>query len=87
MARDPGLCEVQPTDLIFIDTETTGLVGGAGTVAFLIGLGTYQSGSFRIRQFFLRNPGEEQSMLRMLRFAVVGYAIPNWIAREASTQS
>lgn len=67
VARDPGLSEVDPADLIFIDTETTGLVGGAGTVAFLIGLGTYKGGNFRIRQFFLRNPGEEHSMLRVLQ--------------------
>ncbi len=67
VARDPSLCEVDPENLIFIDTETTGLVGGAGTVAFLIGLGTYTGGSFRIRQFFLRNPGEEHSMLRVLQ--------------------
>jgi tetratricopeptide (TPR) repeat protein len=58
---------VDSADLIFIDTETTGLVGGAGTVAFLIGLGTYAGGNFRIRQFFLRNPGEEHSMLRALQ--------------------
>ena len=48
----------------FIDTETSGLAGGTGTLAFLIGVGAFESdGSFAVRQFFLRSPAEEPALL------------------------
>jgi uncharacterized protein len=51
----------------FIDTETTGLAGGAGTLAFLVGVGTFdEDGAFVVRQYFLRSPDEEPAMLRHL---------------------
>jgi len=49
---------------VFIDTETTGLAGGTGTLAFLIGAGAFEEdGSFVVRQFFLRSPAEEPALL------------------------
>ncbi len=49
---------------VFFDTETTGLSGGAGTIAFLIGVGRFRSGTLRVTQYFLSDfPGEEE-MLR-----------------------
>ncbi len=53
-------------DLLFLDTETTGLAGGAGTLVFLVGLGKFRGGSFELRQYFLRDPGEERGMLHAL---------------------
>jgi hypothetical protein len=51
---------------VFIDTETTGL-GGAGTLAFMVGLGWFNpQGDFEIHQCFLRSPGEEPAMLEIL---------------------
>jgi uncharacterized protein YprB with RNaseH-like and TPR domain len=47
----------------FLDTETTGLAGGAGTCAFLIGVGAVEPDGFRLRQFFMRDYGEEASVL------------------------
>jgi uncharacterized protein YprB with RNaseH-like and TPR domain len=47
----------------FLDVETTGLAGGTGTLAFLIGVGTFDSLTFRVRQFFLGDPGGEAAML------------------------
>lgn len=48
----------------FIDTETTGLAGGTGTLAFLVGVGTFdEDDSFVVRQYFLRSPDEEPAML------------------------
>jgi tetratricopeptide (TPR) repeat protein len=41
--------------LIYLDTETTGLAGGTGTCAFLIGIGTLEGTQFVVRQFFLRD--------------------------------
>ena len=50
----------------FLDTETTGLAGGAGTYAFLIGVGRIMNDGFRIRQFFMRDHSEEASVLHAL---------------------
>ena len=47
----------------FLDTETTGLAGGSGTYAFLIGVGRITPEGFRVRQFFMRDLGEEASLL------------------------
>lgn len=51
----------------FVDIETTGLSGGAGTLGFLIGLGTFEKSGFRLRQYFLRDPEEESATLQLLR--------------------
>lgn len=49
---------------IFIDTETTGLSGGTGTLAFVVGVGTFDAADhFNVRQYFLRNPNEEGALL------------------------
>ncbi len=53
--------------LAFIDTETTGLAGGAGTLIFLVGVGSFGDQGFRLRQYFLRDPSEESAMLFALR--------------------
>ncbi len=50
----------------FLDTETTGLAGGSGTYAFLIGVGRITSEGFRVRQFFMREFAEEPSLLHAL---------------------
>ena len=52
-----------PERWAFLDTETTGLAAGAGTYAFLVGIGRITPQGFRIRQFFMRDYGEEPSML------------------------
>ncbi len=55
-----------PTRWAFLDTETTGLSGGTGTYPFLIGVGSIEAAGFRLRQFFMRDYGEEPSMLARL---------------------
>ena len=52
--------------VVFFDIETTGLSGGAGTVAFLAGCGWFEDDGFRVRQFFLAGPAAERAMLRAL---------------------
>jgi hypothetical protein len=52
-----------PARWAFLDTETTGLAGGAGTYAFLVGVGSIEPAGFRLRQFFMRDYGEEASQL------------------------
>jgi uncharacterized protein len=55
-----------PTRWAFLDTETTGLAGGTGTYAFLIGVGSIDAEGFRVRQFFMRDYSEEASQLAAL---------------------
>jgi uncharacterized protein len=55
-----------PKTWAFLDTETTGLSGGSGTCAFLIGVGSIDEEGFRVRQFFMRDYCEEPSMLHSL---------------------
>lgn len=55
-----------PPRLCFLDLETTGLAGGAGTYAFLAGCGWFDGGSFRIRQFFLASFSAERPLLEAL---------------------
>ncbi|MBW6463929.1 MAG: ribonuclease H-like domain-containing protein, partial [Firmicutes bacterium] len=62
-ARDAGLESFEPQRSVFLDIETTGLSGGTGTWAFLIGLGWLEENHFLLRQYFLRRPAEERSIL------------------------
>jgi len=50
----------------FIDTETSGLAGGAGTIVFLTGVGTFEDNQYVVRQYFARNPAEEAVYLQHL---------------------
>lgn len=47
----------------FLDTETTGLSGGAGTVAFLVGVGYRMGDGFCVDQFFMSDYSDEPEML------------------------
>ncbi len=48
---------------VFIDLETTGLSGGAGTLAFLVGCGYFDLGAFQVRQFLLPSHAAERALL------------------------
>jgi len=61
-----AIARSQPAKWAFLDTETTGLAGGAGTYAFLIGVGSIEPEGFRLRQFFMRDFGDEASQLARL---------------------
>lgn len=52
-----------PGEWAFLDTETTGIAGGSGTYAFLVGVGHITPHGFRVRQFFMRDYAEEPSQL------------------------
>ncbi len=59
--------EIDLSRTVFIDTETTGLAGGTGTLPFLIGAGAFEEdGSFVVRQFFMRSPAEEPALMLYL---------------------
>jgi len=66
VAQHAGLSSLTPGQLAYLDTETTGLAGGAGTLVFLVGIGRFVEDGFRLRQYFLRDPAEEPAMLTAL---------------------
>jgi uncharacterized protein YprB with RNaseH-like and TPR domain len=65
-AREERIAACAPNGMVFLDTETTGLAGGTGTFAFLVGIGRYDNRAFRLTQFFMRDPIEEPAMLAAL---------------------
>jgi hypothetical protein len=65
-ANDPKLAAFDPRKALFMDTETTGLAGGAGTVAFLVGVGYFTEDTFRLDQCFMRDYDDEEPMLDFL---------------------
>jgi hypothetical protein len=60
----PPDCSGSP---LLIDTETTGLAGGSGTLAFLVGLAGIGAGKLTCEQFLLTRFGGEHAMLMRLR--------------------
>lgn len=66
LARDERLAGVNFQRMAFVDTETTGLAGGTGTYAFLVGVGVFEGEEFIIHQFFMRDYHEEPAQLYAL---------------------
>lgn len=64
LAKDASFGSLRAEECLFLDTETTGLAGGAGTVVFTYGLGFFARGEFVFEQLFLRDFGEELAVLR-----------------------
>jgi len=52
-----------PDQWLFLDTETTGLAGGSGTYAFLIGIAWWEDGGLEIEQLFMRDYDEVRPLL------------------------
>lgn len=64
LALDPMLASCNLRGALYLDTETTGLNGGTGTVAFLVGLAFWDGdGQLVLEQILVRNLGEEAPML------------------------
>lgn len=58
---------------LFLDTETTGLSGGAGTVAFLVGVGYAEGGDFVVEQYMLREYADEPELIDRLAERMDGF--------------
>lgn len=63
---NPNILNNKPSSFAFLDTETTGLVGGSGIYTFLIGVGKFEEHQFKILQFFLHDPAQESAQLYAL---------------------
>jgi uncharacterized protein YprB with RNaseH-like and TPR domain len=67
LAPDAPDTALDPNQWLFLDTETTGLAGGTGTYAFLIGVAWWDAGGLQVEQFFMRDYHEEHSVLVALQ--------------------
>jgi len=75
LTGDSALEQFNLQEALFFDTETTGLAGGAGTCAFLIGTGFFVGSDFRTVQFFL--PDFESEHAFLTEFAELVSALPD----------
>jgi uncharacterized protein YprB with RNaseH-like and TPR domain len=66
LALDPSLATIDFSRALYIDTETTGLAGGSGTIPFLIGMAWFEGRELRVEQLLLERPGLETPMLNCL---------------------
>jgi uncharacterized protein YprB with RNaseH-like and TPR domain len=66
LSLDERLGAFDPSRALYLDTETTGLSGGTGTLAFLIGLAWFEGRTFHVEQLFLTEPAHERAMLTHL---------------------
>src|SRR3989441_5317143 len=64
-----------PEQWLFLDTETTGLAGGSGTYAFLVGIAWWEGGGLEIEQFFMREYSEERALLFALRERIAEHPV------------
>ncbi|MBI3031145.1 MAG: ribonuclease H-like domain-containing protein [Candidatus Rokubacteria bacterium] len=62
LSRQPP-SESPPKRLLYLDTETTGLAGGTGTYAFLVGAGFFDGDRFVLAQYFMRDLDEEPALI------------------------
>jgi uncharacterized protein YprB with RNaseH-like and TPR domain len=75
LAKDAAFAALDPRHCLFLDTETTGLSGGAGTVVFAYGLGRIEADEFVLEQTFLRDFGEELAMLHHLAARLASHPV------------
>lgn len=68
---------LDPRQALFLDTETTGLAGGTGTYAFLVGVAFFDGDRLRLQQYFMRHPSEERALLAALTEVLA--AFPQWV--------
>jgi uncharacterized protein YprB with RNaseH-like and TPR domain len=54
--------DLAASDLLFFDTETTGLSGGAGNTIFMLGMSQVKEDHILVHQFFLPGPGSEVAL-------------------------
>jgi uncharacterized protein YprB with RNaseH-like and TPR domain len=66
LSKESAFENLDLSTALFIDLETTGLSGGSGVVAFLVGLGFYRDDKFYVAQFFLGELAEEEKMIQEL---------------------
>ena len=61
--RDEIFHSISAEQILFLDTETTGLAGGTGTLPFLVGIGYFTETGFTVKQYLMRDYDEEPAVL------------------------
>jgi len=77
IAKNRDYAQILPDQILFFDTETTGLAGGTGTFIFLIGFGYLKGKAIHIKQYFIDEYKNEHALLietskLLKRFQVLG---------------
>lgn len=71
-----GIAEsAEPRNWLFLDTETTGLAGGTGTYAFLVGVAWWDDEGLAVEQYFMPDHSHETSMLGDLATRLAGKSV------------
>lgn len=70
--RTPRILQPGGENIVFLDTETSGLASGTGTFVFLVGIGYQTPRGFELVQFFMRDPNQEAALLA---------ALDQWLAK------
>jgi uncharacterized protein YprB with RNaseH-like and TPR domain len=65
-ARDERIGSLALSQIAFLDTETSGLSGGTGTYAFMVGVARFIDRDFHLSIFFMQDPAEEPALLEAL---------------------
>ena len=76
MAKSPSFTDLAAEECLFLDTETTGLSGGAGTMVFAYGIAFYEGNELVLEQLFLRDFGEEPAMLHHIAKRLAEHPVP-----------
>ena len=76
IAKSPSFSELTPAECLFLDTETTGLSGGAGTMVFAYGIAFFEGDELVLEQLFLRDFGEEPAMLHHIAKRLAEHPVP-----------
>jgi uncharacterized protein YprB with RNaseH-like and TPR domain len=63
ISADKQFAKCDPLKLLFFDTETTGLSGGTGTIAFMAGFGYFSAAEFKVKIFILNDISREELFL------------------------
>ncbi|MBI4589829.1 MAG: ribonuclease H-like domain-containing protein [Candidatus Rokubacteria bacterium] len=72
LSRQPS-DDPAPLRLLYLDTETTGLAGGTGTYAFLVGAGFFEADRFVLTQYFMRDLDEEPALISAMETLLAGF--------------
>lgn len=62
-------------EVIFLDTETTGLDRGASTYAFLTGVCFFQNGKWQLRQYFIESPEHETLLIKLIAELLANFKV------------
>jgi uncharacterized protein YprB with RNaseH-like and TPR domain len=76
LGKDRTFATLDASECLFLDTETTGLAGGAGTVVFAYGLAFFRGTELVVEQLFLRDFGEERAMLHHVKARLCEFPVP-----------